>query len=376
MDNATAPLTHPESLRDLLAQRWQARQDSGNKDALPAINAKLLAEHGVRVYGSLWTRQAAPPLAYQRKFEDVRRQRRIQLYGPTGHPFQRVGRRMDEEDGATTDDGAAAAGLPWDPLDCSLLEPDIHESLVQLTDFRARGKDERADALHFELSLHGVRVQEGSLQWTVDPEHEFGDCSLPTTSPVSFTTTTPPKAPWTYGEDKSASQLDESEIDQRLRQRIDHLVHRRLEAVATARRQEAQCITWELIKCYRVQVDDGRRTWWVMEDDQAKMEESKRTDLHPTSWAGVDTAVTKHVPPLLFVQTVRPWITNTSSHSLAATSYRESSASLGMEHAAVQQRVRALLQERIHKREESKYVEADAIRRELWYTYVSHCNTP
>jgi hypothetical protein len=29
------------------------------------------------------------------------------------------------------------------------------------------------------------------------------------------------------------------------------------------------------------------------------------------------------------------------------------------------------VQERIHKREEGKFLEADAIRNELWHTYVS-----
>jgi len=33
------------------------------------------------------------------------------------------------------------------------------------------------------------------------------------------------------------------------------------------------------------------------------------------------------------------------------------------------ERVKTLVQERIHKREENKFREADAIRNELWHTY-------
>jgi hypothetical protein len=51
--------------------------------------------------------------------------------------------------------------------------------------------------------------------------------------------------------------------------------------------------------------------------------------------------------------------------------FRRSQNSHSFPNAIVEKRVASMVQERIHKREEGMFLEADAIRRELWSTYVS-----
>eukprot|EP00977_Amphora_coffeiformis_P005392 scaffold1147_cov172-Amphora_coffeaeformis.AAC.21 len=267
--------------------------------------------------------------------------KRKKKHGPRGHPFQHVGR-------CTTDEGST--------LDCSLTEPVIHDLLAQCIDFETRiePQQERADAIRFELSLHGVRVNTSTLQWTTDPDYVFNE-----TPPGNSSDSKNQHFP-VYREEKGLSKLgSRTDRNTKTRQRIEHLIRRRLEAGMTGRRNEMIFIEWELQRCYGVHLDDENQTWFT---EKRRKEEGSHEDsslLRRLSSPQIDITCTCF-PPLVFYQNTSIW---------NSPAYSKSSLSSDID-LAIAHRVCSLVQERIHKREESKYVEADAIRQELWHAYV------
>lgn len=282
-------------------------------------------------------------MARWRKQAESRTVKRMGKHGPRGHPLQRVGEQTIS-----------------DPIDFPLPEPMIHELLGQWTDCRSRDppQQERADAILFELSLHGVRIDVTSLKRTTDPDHVFRKTD-------SQKKNTSDNAHLQFREDTSRSHLGSTaEEDMKTRQRIIHLIHRRIEAKMTGSREEKIFIEWELRRCYGVRLDDTNLTWYVKtrkrengdRDNCALLQELlQEHDLRPIEISDVCSL------PLVFYQNTSIW---------NSPAYAKSASSLDL-HPAIANRVRSLVQERIHKREESKYVEANAIRRELWDVYVS-----
>ena len=338
-DNSTAPLPPPEVLSHLLRLRWQAKQD---KDAakIRAMDNTLRVDHGIYVYDHppIWTRQTEPPFARWRKKAEASKMKRKEMYGPRGHPLQRVGR------------------IAINDLDCSLSEPVIHELLSQWMVHQSRdGEDqrERAQAIRFELLLHGIRINATNLEWTTDSEYEFCEIS----GDDSKNGRTSAKL---FREDKRLSKLrSNSEEDSKTRQRIEYLMERCLEAQLLGKREEEIFIEWELRHCYGVQRNHQNQTWFVDNPTKISVDPDDASLLQ--SLSAIPSYPVVELPPLTFYQDARIW--NSPAYTQSA-----SSLELG---SAIASRVHFLVQERIHKREESKYLEADAIRRELWNTYVS-----
>lgn len=345
-DNSTTPLPPTEVLRNSLEARWQARQDK-DTDRIRTIDGQLRSDHGIYVYDQppIWTRQKEPPSAYLRKRAELHHNKRKEKYGPRGHPFQRVG-EMHALD---------------DPLVCLFSEPLVHEMLGHWTDCTMKNNgneqhQERAGAILFELSLHGIRVNTSCLQWTTDQNYVFGEPEQVMLAGCSNYNAS------AYREDTDLSKLGTFlEEDRKTRQRIEHLVQRRTEAQMTGRKRENHFIGWELKQCYGVHLNDWNKSWFV--DSQAVKSGDSDTfdaflsDLYATS---EQSSIVNMLPGLLFSHDSSVW---------NSPGYKQSDASLEQS-PAIASRIRDLVQERIHKREESKYVEADAIRRELWHTYV------
>lgn len=341
-DNSSAPFPAPQVLSRLLQLRWQAKQEKDTAK-VRAMDTQLLNDHGIYVYDSppIWTRQTEPPFTRWRKQAAARQNKRKDMYGPRGHPLQRVGNSSIHDD---------------DDMACTISEPVIHELLSQWIVYHTRhggAQRERARAICFELLLHGVRINATNLEWTTDSQYVFCEKTRHDTNDTAVSKR--------FRKDKGQTILwSFSEEDAKRRQRIEYLVERCLEARLTGKQQEKIFIEWELQHCYGVQWNRQNQTWFadkpptkviVNHDDVALLQALSTVPLQSQCVS----------PPLVFYQDASIW--NSPAYAQSATSLE-----LG---SAVANRVECLVQERIHKREESKYIEADAIRKELWDTYVS-----
>jgi hypothetical protein len=342
-DVSSQPITDPFALTQLLQDRYQARQ-AKNFKRVSIIDHQLRQEHGVRAYDHppIWTRLKEPPAAHLRRQADKRAAEMKRLYGPNQHPYRQVG------------------VVPIDPIFCSLTMRDIHTLLMRRTRSQLERRSEDADAIQLELLVHGIQVRDDLHQWTADPlvileesPTELGLCKEPLRA-VDY-------APKLVPEPSDQAQM-------RIRQRIEQLVKSRTEALVRGETQLARFLLYELFKTYGVRMDDSSCTWSIagifdvgngnaINDDTTILEEPPSLGKTLKEYSRPPSPF----PPLLFSQ---------DSVNLDSLAYRESMHS-GLEDDRALDRVSELVQERIHKREEGKFLEADAIRNELWQTYVS-----
>lgn len=341
-DDSNETVANMAGLKQLLSQRFKARRNKnslrGESDrVVQLIDDRLQQEHGVRVYDtpSIWTRLEKPPPAHLRNQFHKRITKLKKLYGPRGHPYQQVGQRK------------------IDPILCPLSMHEIHDLLCRLTLCRIEKHSEKADAIQFELMVHGIRIHEELLQWTADRDHKFDSV---TSSEDSFPV--PPEHPAIYQKDDCSAPLTESQF--RLEQRIKHLVEMRAEALFLGDEEQAHFLTLELYETYNVGVDDKSCTYSVgcKFSGDAQWDRPVKAN---ASFSGPTLRTPQIFPPLLFGLENR----------FQSPQYRCSENSTIVNDADTMERVKTLVQERIHKREENKFREADAIRNELWHTYVS-----
>jgi hypothetical protein len=340
-DNSTRPLPPSPILQLLLNGRWQARQTK-NATRVREIDNELQTNYGIYVYDHppIWTRQVIPPLAWWRKRAEVRNLKQKEMYGPTRHPLRYVGTSETSKNSGSV--------LP---------EPLIHAQLSQWMYHFTRNstqQQERADAIQFELSLHGVNIDRTRLEWTTSvddldydhttayPRNRQEHSNFNGTLNVSV---------------MSQNNTDDSHIKKR--QRIEHLIEQYIEASMTGRHWECVFLSWELATCYGVQWNRHTNSW-----------DMTGTTSKPPNITLLCQELSSHgfpfeedliLPPLVFHENTTAW---------KSPMYKQSTQSEDMD-PLILHRVRYLAQERIHKREESKYVESDAIRYELWHTYVS-----
>ena len=314
-------------IRQLLEERYHARQDN-NYQRVSQVDRQLRYKHGVRAFDHppIWTRRKEPPAAFLRRQAQKRQLELQDVYGPLMHPYVQVGRDID-------------------PLLCPLSLPEIHNLLMQRCSCRTQGRYEKADALRFELWVHGIRLDDELYQWTADSEHEFVRREQ-----------RPPEAVVVYRQDDASQTLGEE--DGRIQQRIEQLVSRRANLFTGGDTQRADYIAVELYETYKVGIDDDLRTWSV----GAKFASSKSLWKPPSLPELAPENGQQAFPSILFADEEEMYDSET---------YRQSDSSLPMPNASVYIRVAELVLERIHRREEGKFLEADAIRRELWHTYVS-----
>jgi len=130
---------------------------------------------------------------------------------------------------------------------------------------------------------------------------------------------------------------------------------------------DAQFVALELYQTYGVGVCDRSKTWFFNNDtglmDGTSWEEPslesalKQQSIHIQHQ--VDRQDFFSITPLLFQHYGKGWTSPPYSLSNCSEPLDQS----------LHQRTFDLVQQRIHKREEGKFIEADAIRKELWKTY-------
>jgi hypothetical protein len=342
-DDSSKPIIDPIALTKLLQDRYKARQAKNFKQ-VSLVDHQLRQEHGVRAYDHppIWTRLKEPPAAHLRRQADKRAAEMKRIYGPNGHPYSQVGGRID-------------------PMFYSLTMRDIHSLLMRRTRSLLESRSEDADAIQLELLVHGIQVHDDLCQWTADPSVIFEESS---TGPQRYRE---PLRATIYAPKTMSEPSDQAQM--RIRQRIKQSVNARSEALIRGETQLAQFLLYELFKTYGVRMDDSSCTWSIaakfdvgtgnaINDDNNALREPPSLGETLKEYSRPPSPF----PPLQFSHD------SVKSDSVA---YRKSLHSLLLEDERAHDRVNELVQERIHKREEGKFLEADAIRNELWHTYVS-----
>jgi hypothetical protein len=235
---------------------------------------------------------------------------------------------------------------------------DIHTLLMRRTRSQLESRSEDADAIQLELLVHGIQVRDDHLyQWTADPSVIFEG------SPTGPQQYKEPLRAENYAP-KAVSEPEPSDQAQmRIRQRIKQLVKARAEALVRGETQLAKFLLYELFKTYGVSMDDSFCTWsiaGILDVDNGNAVLGEPPSLGET--LKKYSRPPSPFPPLQFSQ---------DSVNLDSLAYRKSLHSLALEDERAHDRVSELVQERINRREEGKFLEADAIRNELWHTYVS-----
>ena len=164
----------------------------------------------------------------------------------------------------------------------------------------------------------------------------------------------------------------EEESAVRLNQRVEQLVQARADALVRGELQVVDSLALELYCSYDVGVNDSTRTWSVGCDFSCN-----DTELHGT-WTpplrppnpSDNTDMAGNINFVRFPGTHGAIFGFRERDFVSETGYQCSSKSLPIPEQ-YKQRIENLIQERIHMREEARFLEADAVRRELWYTYVS-----
>mmetsp|Transcript_26111 Transcript_26111/g.61429 ORF Transcript_26111/g.61429 Transcript_26111/m.61429 type:complete len:429 (+) Transcript_26111:2-1288(+) len=325
-------------LGKLLADRYHTKKRvrvgmKGSQEALKEIDHNLVKYHQVRVYDRprIWSPiDSEPPLAFHRLRNEARIRRLEQMFGTVGHPYKRVGR--------------SDAHII---VDCPLAEPDIHERIRLMTELRLiQGKYENAKALEFELLLLGVRINAETMEWTNDPTHQFCHDNKPTQKSLQAQSLSQLIHVQTNSKANQTMVCDESDDTTR----INQLLNRRQQALDIGDVLLAQFIALELCRAYNVSLEEDISAPNVRDimnlQSEAKHEDSERREL----------------------RFQLPQIYHNQQSISASPPYSRSDMSETID-LHLEPRILNLVQERIHKREEGKFIEADAIRKELWYTY-------
>ena len=347
-------IADPDGLRALLQARFAAKKD---KDfvQLTNLDLQLKREHGVRVsdYPRLWTRRTdASPASIRQKMRR-RHARMKELFGLRGHPYLQIVKSP-----STNHNESSSLAL--------LAESYVHTSLSAWTRFQMEGKYEQADAIQLELSLCGIQIHDRLLLWTDDADVEFESLETIPDRVVDAPVYTKEKDDITFNvvtfrnrdcyKPRFGGRTMEEDMTRR-DQRIQQLIRQRSEAHARGEATLSSLITLELESTYWVEMDDEQRTWRISKASSTVEESMSRQADQASEYTSSSFAA------LLFGEDLREYTSDTT--------YRQSQKSLRIDNQIHQQRINELVQERIHLREEGRYLEADAIRRELWHTYVS-----
>lgn len=360
-------VTDPTGLARLLNRRYKARCED-NSIQVSAIDAQLKRLYSVVIYDSppIWScfLTSPPPSSILRQKAQKRKAVMQRAFGPMGHPYQNAGGVND-----------------IDSFYCDLSATDIHAMLSRYAQCRLLKKWEEANATRFELQLHGVRVCDEILQWTTCPADDFDTKSAVAAAAVNSSTSQAfdlVRNSWrqkhniVYTVDPRAGPLvgANEEESVRIQQRVEQLVLARSAAMQRGEVCLAVSITLELHRAYTVGVNDATRTWSVVVGGQSKSSIWTPPQFTNGNAVGFDDESNNDTHGLvMFPSTL---LFGDQEREFGSTAqYRRSRHSHPFSSSRTQQRVEQLVQERIHKREEAKFLEADAIRRELWRTYVS-----
>ncbi|KAG7369360.1 hypothetical protein IV203_032103 [Nitzschia inconspicua] len=127
------PIIHPESIAQLLQQRFHARQHR-QYDTVKRLDQLLQNHHGVFVYDTpnVWTRRRIPPRAYRQ---------------------ERVRKRRQQQQQQTLLDTAL---YTLDPITCRLSQHEIHQFLEQHQQYLRNGNFQAATLVRYQAKLRGM----------------------------------------------------------------------------------------------------------------------------------------------------------------------------------------------------------------------------
>jgi hypothetical protein len=332
-DDLNIPVADAAGLRNLLADRFEARKRK-EFDRVHKIDAVLKEEHSVRAYDNpnVWTRQTKPPAAFLRRRTRKTLETFKEQFGPTAHPYTQV-------------------GGPIDPVTCSLAPTKVHDLLFQMQHCRLEGRYEEADAVRFELMLHGVQITEPTKTWRADGTKSLGDPPSPTMKK------SPSMAP-TYSEHLKSSP--DPKIRPSTLRRVAQLLSMRADSLVREESNLAKFLELELYKTYGVGVDDPSGTFFFGPSSVDEI------DWQPPALPceQMDSSANTF-PDLLFVS---------ESKENAVDNYQVRESTKYNPNGHVRRRIEHLVLERIVKRDEGKFYEAEAISKELYSTYAVALN--
>lgn len=364
------PSENVNALQQLLEQRYHARSNR-EYSVTPQLDEQLL-QLNVRVfdYPRIWTTliHHIPPAQVRRRREHkqwVQRRR----YGPTGHNYTYTKRQVNKSWSSFNETPEMTAQVTpktqRPSLFSSVPTPFVHNHLAQLTYYRLQGRQEEADALEFELYVQGIHVDHENQTWRVNSVYEMTDCEDKETLHNKLDWLRAPNG-LDYRQITDYSNINVNQLDLRDQQRIEQRLEQGLHALAIGDHRQAAILKWELMQTYKILINDTERSW-RMTDDQDDTNDTSNTSLQRDKEIPHNIAVTD-TP--LFPALVFQWYK--SSPYSSSSMYRESTHSFPLpDNKNIGARVHELILERIHKREEGKFLEADALRKELWVCYVS-----
>ena len=186
----------------------------------------------------------------------------------------------------------------------------------------------------------------------------------------------------------STSKSTTAKLMTNRQRRIESLIKRRQDAIIRQEHDVTDFLSYELYKTYNVIVDDTTCTWSYYRednDDDEDIHHREQLQFIPTlptlssslslsssssycKYSGRSNLKTsKSFPTMLFIDENVQYASQPYQQSIH--SKQIDFGNIDINEDIILQRIQDLVQERIHLREERKYVEADAIRAELWYTY-------
>jgi hypothetical protein len=378
-DDNDRPISDPETLAKLLERRYQARRNHQNKyskkqqtNRLKQLDTQLWTLFRVKVYDRppIWTRN---PHTIARRNLQLRKWTLQDDYGVNGHPYQPAESEIDTRF-------------------CDLTRSEIHSLLGQLALYSNHHPPRtdngyNADAIRFELEIHGVHVCDTTWQWSTRPSwnrtstsavtHGRPEDMHPDSSSVRSIPPSLSQCPFSSPK-FNILPTNNNTWDLRTSQRIQQLVQMR-QAVEEEDHFLAACMDRELNCTYHVQIisnptdaaglvvlplptttNNNNTNTPVSVEPQLSAPPSSSSIRRPPD---EQTNYYHRFPNSIFVDSVD------LDHTIPQ--YQPSPYSVPTTNLTIreQERVLDLIRQRIVLREHGRFLEADAIRKELWHTY-------
>jgi hypothetical protein len=367
-----------DAIAELLRQRYEARLRQRRSNRTDSTAGKKVAEtafwddllrvnHQVRVYEQppLWTRHPDDPIPYQRRLQRRWQDHLVERYGPLGHPYQR------------------AQLLPPGNIEASnsnLTAKEFHALLSRLHQFRSIGNQRLVRRIRLVLQEQGYSLFESDADncylWTSGSQCDLGNYTS------SFSVAGPREAErleW-FEPDRYYKHCEfvrpPSSNPLRIRQRVLQLMMKFTSAKAVEDFAEALFLEYELFRTYHVGIVHERRRWFLVRQSP-KGSKSQRLWSVPALDKILNTTgiLSEHNTfGNAASQRVNSLVVELDGMDLLQTGtpeYSCSPLSRPIANRLLARRIQHLVHERTRRREEGMFLEADSIRSELWYSYVS-----
>jgi hypothetical protein len=367
-----------DAIADLLRQRYEARLRQRRSNRTDSTAGKKVAEttfwddllrinHQVRVYEQppLWTRHPDDPIPYQRRLQRHWQYHLVERYGPLGHPYQR------------------AQLLPPGNIEASnsnLTVKEFHTLLSRLHQFRSIGNHRLVRRIRLVLQQQGYSLFESDADncylWTSGSKCDFGNWT-------STFSVADPRGTEGLGWLEPDRYYKPCEFERppssnplRIRQRVLQLMKKFASAKAVEDFAEALFLEYELFRTYHVGIVHERRSWFLVR-------QSAKGSKYHRLWSVPALDKILNTTGILFEhntfgngasQRVNSLIVELDGMDLLQMSNPEYSCSpfsRPIGDRLLARRIQHLVHERTRRREEGMFLEADSIRSELWYSYVS-----